>query len=168
MAGAATVGWEILEDLPTAQAIVVPVGGGNLIAGVALAAKRLKPSITIIGVQSEAAPAVVRSWELKRLVEMPCATFAGGLATPFPGKLAFQVIQELVDEMYLVSEAELRAEIRHALDTRATLIEGAAAAPFAALRRYGAAWPTRTVLIQSGGNLALAELEWVLSGEEEG
>jgi threonine dehydratase len=168
MAGAATVGWEILEDLPTAQAIVVPVGGGNLIAGVALAAKRLKPSITIIGVQSEAAPAVVRSWELKRLVEMPCATFAGGLATPFPGKLAFQVIQELVDEMYLVSEAELRAEIRHALDTRATLIEGAAAAPFAALRRYGAAWPTCTVLIQSGGNLALAELEWVLSGEEEG
>jgi threonine dehydratase len=119
-------------------------------------------------VQSEAAPAVVRSWELKRLVEMPCATFAGGLATPFPGKLAFQVIQELVDEMYLVSEAELRAEIRHALATRATLIEGAAAAPFAALRRYGADWPTRTVLVQSGANLALAELEWVLSGEAEG
>ena len=163
MAGAATVGWEILEDLPTAQAIVVPMGGGNLIAGVALAAKRLKPSIKIIGVQSEAAPAVVRSWELKRLVEMPCATFAGGLATPFPGKLAFQVILELVDEMYLVSEAELRAEIRHALATRATLIEGAAAAPFAALRRFGAAWPTRTVLIQSGANLSLTELQWVLA-----
>jgi threonine dehydratase len=170
MAGAATVSWEILEDLPTAQAIVVPVGGGNLIAGVALAAKRLKPSITIIGVQSEAAPAVVRSWQLKRLVEMPCATFAGGLATPFPGKLAFQVIVDLVDEMYLVSEAELRAEIRHALATRATLIEGAAAAPFAALRRFGAAWPTRTVLIQSGANLSLAELQWVLAsdGSQEG
>jgi threonine dehydratase len=167
MAGAATVGWEILEDLPTAQAIVVPVGGGNLIAGVALAAKRLKPSIKIIGVQSEGAPAVVRSWELKRLVEMPCATFAGGLATPFPGKLAFAVIRDLVDEMYLVSDAELRAEIRHALATRATLIEGAAAAPFAALRRYGAGWPARTVLIQSGANLSLAELEWVLSGEGE-
>lgn len=168
MAGAATVGWEILEDLPTAEAIVVPVGGGNLIAGVALAAKTIKPSITIIGVQSEAAPSVVRSWELKRLVEMPCATFAGGLATPFPGKLAFGVIRDLVDEMYLVSEAELRAEIRHALATRATLLEGAAAAPFAALRRYGADWPTRTVLIQSGANLSLAELEWVLAGETEG
>jgi threonine dehydratase len=168
MAGAATVGWEILEDLPTAEAIVVPVGGGNLIAGVALAAKRLKPSVKIIGVQSEAAPAVVRSWELKRLVEMPCATFAGGLATPFPGKLAFHVIQDLVDEMYLVSEIELRAEIRHALATRATLIEGAAAAPLAALRRFGASWPTRTVLIQSGANLSLAELEWVLSSEPEG
>jgi threonine dehydratase len=167
MAGAATVGWEILEDLPTAEAIVVPVGGGNLIAGVALAAKTIKPSIKIIGVQSEAAPSVVRSWELKRLVEMPCATFAGGLATPFPGKLAFRVIRDLVDEMYLVSEAELRAEIRHALATRATLLEGAAAAPFAALRRYGADWPTRTVLIQSGANLSLAELEWVLAGETE-
>jgi threonine dehydratase len=167
MAGAATVGWEILEDLPAAEAIVVPVGGGNLIAGIALAAKTIKPSITIIGVQSEAAPSVVRSWELKRLVEMPCATFAGGLATPFPGKLAFRVIRDLVDEMYLVSEAELRAEIRHALATRATLLEGAAAAPFAALRRYGADWPTRTVLIQSGANLSLAELEWVLAGETE-
>jgi threonine dehydratase len=167
MAGADTVGWEILEDLPAAEAIVVPVGGGNLIAGVALAAKTIKPSIKIIGVQSEAAPSVVRSWELKRLVEMPCATFAGGLATPFPGKLAFRVIRELVDEMYLVSEAELRAEIRHALATRATLLEGAAAAPFAALRRYGADWPTRTVLIQSGANLSLAELEWVLAGETE-
>jgi len=168
MAGAATVGWEILEDLPAAQAIVVPVGGGNLIAGVALAAKRLKPSVKIIGVQSDAAPAVVRSWELRRLVEMPCATFAGGLATPFPGKLAFQVILDLVDEMYLVSEAELRAEIRNALATRATLIEGAAAAPFAALRRFGAAWPTRTVLIQTGANLSLTELQWVLAGEENG
>jgi len=163
MAGAATVGWEILEDLPEAEAIVVPVGGGNVIAGVALLVKRLKPSVRIIGVQSEAAPAVVRSWEARRLVEMPCATFAGGLATPFPGKLAFRVIQDLVDEMYLVSEAELRAEIRHALATRATLLEGAAAAPFAALRRYGADWPTRTVLIQSGANLSLAELEWVLA-----
>jgi len=168
MAGAATVGWEILEDLPEAEAIVVPVGGGNLIAGVALAAKRLKPSVRIIGVQSEAAPAVVRSWEARRLVEMPCATFAGGLATPFPGKLAFRVIQDLVDEMYLVSEAELRAEIRHALATRATLLEGAAAAPFAALRRYGADWPTRTVLIQSGANLSLAELEWVLASGTAG
>jgi threonine dehydratase len=163
MAGASTVGWEILEDLPATEAIVVPVGGGNLIAGVALAAKRLKPSVRIIGVQSEAAPAVVRSWELKRLVELPCATFAGGLATSFPGKLAFGVIRDLVDEMYLVSEAELRAEIRHALATRATLLEGAAAAPFAALRRYGADWPTQTVLVQSGANLSLDELERVLA-----
>ena len=61
---------------------------------------------------------------------------------------------------------DLRAEIRHALATRATLIEGAAAAPFAALRRFGAAWPTRTVLIQSGANLSLAELQWVLADED--
>lgn len=166
MAGAATVAWEILEELPSAEAIVVPVGGGNLIAGIALAAKRLKPTVKIIGVQSEAAPAVVRSWECGEVVEMPCATFAGGLATPFPGRLAFRVIRELVDEMCLVSEAELRAEIRESLATRATLIEGAAAAPFAALRRYGTSWPAGpTVLVQTGANLSLRELRAVLADD---
>jgi threonine dehydratase len=79
MAGAATVGWEILEDLPQVDTIVVPVGGGNLIAGIALAAKRLKPSVRIIGVQSAAAPAVTRSFEAGHVVELPSETFAGDL-----------------------------------------------------------------------------------------
>jgi len=164
MAGAATVAWEILEELPGVDQIVVPVGGGNLIAGVALMAKRLKPTIKVVGVQSEAAPAVARSWEEGRVVELPCRTSAGGLATRFPGRLAFDVIQELVDEMCLVSEAEITREIHYALATRATLIEGAAAAPFAALRRYGDGWPKGcTVLVQSGANISLAELQTVLT-----
>jgi len=169
MAGAATVGWEILEDLPEVETIVVPVGGGNLIAGIALIAKRLKPSVRIIGVQSDAAPAVTRSFEAGRVVELPSETFAGGLATPFPGHLAFGVIRELVDDMCLVSEAELRREIRDSLVSRATLIEGAAAASFAALRRYGSSWQSRcTVLIQTGANISLPELESVLAAEREG
>ena len=90
--------------------------------------------------QSDAAPAVTRSFQAGRVVELPSETFAGGLATPFPGQLAFGVIRELVDDMCLVSEAELRREIRESLDSRATLIEGAAAASFAALRRYGSSW----------------------------
>jgi threonine dehydratase len=164
MAGAATVAWEILEQLPAVDRIVVPVGGGNLIAGVALMAKRLKPTIKVVGVQSEAAPAVVRSWEEGRVVELPCRTSAGGLATRFPGRLAFEVIQELVDEMCLVSEAELAREVQDALAIRATLIEGAAAAPFAALRRYSDAWASGcTVLVQSGANISLAELQTVLA-----
>ena len=164
MAGAATVGWEILEELPEADTIVVPVGGGNLIAGIALVAKRLKPSIRIIGVQSAAAPAVTRSWEAGHVVELPSETFAGGLATPFPGKLAFRVIQDLVDEMCLVTEADLRREIRDSLATRATLIEGAAAASFAGLRRYASTWDSRcTVLVQTGANISLAELESALA-----
>lgn len=164
MAGAATVGWEILEDLPEADTIVVPVGGGNLIAGIALVAKRLKPSVKIIGVQSAAAPAVTQSFEAGRVIDVPSATFAGGLATAFPGGLAFSVIRELVDDMVLVSEAELRAEMREALATRATLIEGAAAAAFAGLRRYGSGWGDAcTVLVQTGANASLAELESALT-----
>jgi threonine dehydratase len=166
MAGAATVGWEILEDLPEVDTIVVPVGGGNLIAGIALIAKRLKPSVKIIGVQSDAAPAVTRSFEAGHVVELPSETFAGGLATPFPGQLAFQVIQDLVDDMCLVSEADLRREIRESLVSRATLIEGAAAASFAGLRRYGSGWQSRcTVLIQTGANMSLPELESVLAAD---
>jgi threonine dehydratase len=165
MAGAATVGWEILEDRPEVDAIVVPVGGGNLIAGIALVAKQLKPSVRIIGVQSSAAPAVTRSFEAGHVVELPSETFAGGLATPFPGQLAFRVLRDQVDDMCLVSEAELRAEIRQSLISRATLIEGAAAAAFAGLRRYGAGWDSRcTVLVQTGANISLQELESVLAG----
>lgn len=164
MAGAATVGWEILEDLPETDTIVVPVGGGNLIAGIALAAKRLKPSVRIIGVQSDAAPAVAKSFAAGRVVDAPCATFAGGLATTFPGRLAFDVIRALVDDMVLVSEAELYAEIREALASRATLIEGAAAAAFAALRRRSGGWGGAcTVLVQTGANASMAELELALT-----
>jgi threonine dehydratase len=168
MAGAATVGWEILEDRPEVDAIVVPVGGGNLIAGIALVAKRLKPAVRIIGVQSAAAPAVTRSFEAGHVVELPSETFAGGLATPFPGELAFRVLRDYVDDMCLVTEAELRSEIRQSLISRATLIEGAAAAPFAGLRKYGRSWDSRcTVLVQTGANISLQELEAVLAAETD-
>jgi threonine dehydratase len=166
MAGAGTVGWEILEDLPQTDVIVVPVGGGNLIAGIALVVKRLNPAAEIVGVQSEAAPSVVRSFELGRLVEMPCATSAGGLATRFAGGLAFEVIRALVDDMVLVSEDELASQIRESLRSRAVLIEAAAAAPFAALERHGASWKGRTVvLVQTGSNLSVEELRAVLDGD---
>jgi threonine dehydratase len=168
MAGAATVGWEILEDLPSTEVIVVPVGGGNLIAGIALVAKRLNPAVEIVGVQSDAAPSVVRSFELGELVEMPCATSAGGLATRFAGALAFEVIRELVDDMILVSEEDLAAHIRESLRTRAVLIEAAAAAPFAALERHGASWRGRTVvLVQTGANLSLDELRAVIGAGDD-
>jgi threonine dehydratase len=168
MAGAATVGWEILEDLPEVSTIVVPVGGGNLIAGISMVARQVKPSVRIIGVQSAAAPAVTRSFESGHVVELPSETFAGGLATPFPGELAFRAIQENVDDMVLVTEAELRREIRQSLASRATLIEGAAAAGFAALRRYGGDWDSPcTVLVQTGANISLQELESVLAAEPD-
>ena len=110
--------------------------------------------------QSEAAPAVTRSFEAGESSSCRARRSPGAWPRPFPGTLAFGVIRELVDDMCLVSEAELRREIRDSLASRATLIEGAAAASFAALRRYGSSWQSRcTVLIQTGANISLPELE---------
>jgi threonine dehydratase len=165
MAGAGTIAWEILDQLPRASAIVVPVGGGNLIAGIALVAKRLKPDIRIIGVQSQAAPAVYQSWKNKRITEAPCATFAGGLATSHPGALAFSVLSDLVDSMILVSEADLREGILTALRTTGQIAEGAAAAGFAALNALGADLSgLKTVLVLTGGNLPIEDLRELMIG----
>jgi threonine dehydratase len=164
MAGAGTVAWEILDQLPDVGAIIVPVGGGNFISGVALVAKRLRPDIRIIGVQSAAAPAVHRSWQSKQLVEVPSETFAGGIATSHPAALAFSVLKDVVDAMLLVSEDELRDGIVTALSTTGQVVEGAGAASFAALKQLAKELPgMKTVLILSGGNLPIEELRALLA-----
>ena len=159
MAGAGTVAWEILDQLPEASAIIIPVGGGNLIAGMALVAKQLRPDIQIIGVQSEAAPSVYRSWKSKQMTEAACETFAGGLATSHPGPLAFAVLEDLVDSIVLVSEADLRDGIITALRTTGQIAEGAGAAPFAALRTLKVHLSgLKVVLVLTGGNLPIEDL----------
>jgi threonine dehydratase len=158
MAGASTVAAEILEDLPEVGTIVVPVGGGNLIAGIALWAKNADPRIRIVGVQSEAAPSVVRSWEAGVVTAAPCETFAGGLATSTPGHLAFDVIKELVDDMILVSEEDLEGQIVRILKSTGEVAEGAGAAAFAALAAYPREWPGKTVLVLTGGNIEFSDL----------
>lgn len=160
MAGAGTVGLEIVQDLPTAQAILVPVGGGNFIAGCAIAAKSAgERPVQIIGVQSEAAPAVTESMAQKRIVQMPTTTFAGGMATTGPVPMAFTVMQELVDDMLLVSEEELMHSIGHLVRTHGILVEGAGAAALAALLRYAPRFAGQTVaLVLSGRNLDVESL----------
>jgi threonine dehydratase len=163
MAGAGTVAWEILDQLPDSSAIVVPVGGGNLIAGIALVAKCLKPAIRIIGVQSEAAPSVYQSWKDKRMIEAPSRTFAGGLATSHPGRLAFSVFRNLVDLMVLVSEEELREGILTVLRTTGQIAEGAGAAVFAGLKPLRSELSRlKTVLVLSGGNLPFEDLRQLM------
>jgi threonine dehydratase len=167
MAGAGTIAWEILDQLPETSAIVVPVGGGNLIAGIALVARRLKPGIRIIGVQSEAAPSVYRSWQSKRVIEAASTTFAGGLATSHPGALAFSVLSGLVDSMVLVSEADLHEGILTALRTTGQIAEGAGAAVFAALKPLKPELSgLKTVLILSGGNLPIEDLQKLMSASQ--
>jgi threonine dehydratase len=165
MAGAATVGSEILEDLPDAATIVVPVGGGNLIAGVALAARRAGNGVRVVGVQSDAAQSVYLSWQRGEVVEAPCATSAGGLATRFPGDLAFSVIKDCVDDMLLVSEGEIDAGVISALETTGQVVEGAAAASFAALERHcDALGSGDVVLVLTGGNIEPGELRALMNG----
>ncbi|MGE0241634.1 MAG: threonine/serine dehydratase, partial [Parvibaculaceae bacterium] len=168
MAGASTIAWEILEQLPDTDAIIVPVGGGNLIAGMALVAKLLRPDIRIIGVQSDAAPAVFESWRQGRIVEAACRTFAGGLATARPGRLAFSVLRELVDAMVLVGEDDLRRAVLTTLARTGQLAEGAGAAAFAALPALAPSLAGgKVVLLFSGGNIPIEDLKTLLANPEE-
>ena len=141
MAGAGTIGLEIMEDLPDVDAVVLPVGGGNLIAGVGTAIKATRPDVRLIGVQASNAPSVYRSWQEGRTVTTEtCDTFAGGLATTYPGGLAFDVLKDLVDEMHLVTEEEMKRAIPVILDHTGFIAEGAAAAVFALCMREAASW----------------------------
>jgi len=170
MAGAGTVGLEISQALPTAQAMLVPVGGGNFIAGCAIATKTANgasgPSpLQLIGVQSEAAPAVTQSMRQKRIVSLPTTTFAGGMATTAPVPMAFAIMQELVDEMLLVSEQELLHAIGQLVQAHGILVEGAGAAAVAALLRYAPRFAGQTVaLVLSGRNLDVASLRTAIGG----
>ena len=166
MAGAGTVGLEIVQALPTTQAILIPVGGGNLIAGCALATKTAQPAptpIQIIGVQSDAAPAVTESMRQKRIVQRPTTTFAGGMATTAPVPMAFAVMQHLVDDMVLVSEQALLEAIGHLVRAHGIVVEGAGAAALAALLHDAHRFAGQTVaLVLSGRNLDVASLRTAL------
>ncbi|MBI5880434.1 MAG: pyridoxal-phosphate dependent enzyme [Chloroflexi bacterium] len=154
MAGAGTVAYEILNEKPEIEVMVVPVGGGNFIAGCGIAARGLKPSIRLVGVQSEAALGVWQSWQEGRVVSAPCETFAGGIATTGPVEAAFGVMQKTVDTIKLVSEDELMHGIALIAKHHALIVEGAAAAPLAALLRYPTEFAGRRVaLVLSGRNL---------------
>ena len=134
MAGQGTVGLEIMEDLPDAEAILVPVGGGGLIAGMAVAAKAINPHVQVIGVQPEASPAAYLSLRDGHPYEEYDAalTIADGLAGGF-GRLPFEIAANLIDEIVLVSEEETRAAIFALLELAQLVVEGAGAVGIAAL-----------------------------------
>lgn len=166
MAGAAGVMLEILDQLPSEGTVVVPVGGGNLIAGSLLAAER-SGSTTVVGVQSAAAPAVTESWRAGHYVERPCNTFAGGLATERPGHMSLDVILRHLTTMGLVTEDDLFDAVALAFRHAGILLEGAAAAPLALLERHGHEIETDpVVLVASGSWISLDQLGRALGREE--
>ena len=160
VAGVATCALEILEARPDTEVIVVPVGGGSGAAAACLAAKAVRPSIEVIGVQSEAAPAAYRSWRAGSLVTGASAgTFAEGLATRTAFELPQQIMRELLDDFVLVSEDGLRAATRLMIEKTRNLVEPAGAAPLAAVLAAPGRFAGRTVaIVCSGGNISPAQL----------
>jgi threonine dehydratase len=155
-AGPATISCEILEQLPETTTIIVPVGDSALIRGVAFAARHLSPTIRVIGVQAEQAPAYYLSWKQGRVIETDsCHTIADGLATRSPVEENVTTIRHLIADMCLVTEQDLLVAVRRLAKDENLIAEPAGAAALAAyLARAAELSDDATVLIVSGGNIA--------------
>ena len=159
LAGVATATLEILEEQPEIDTLVVPVGGGSGAAAACIAGKAVKPSLRVIGVQSQGAPAAYRSWREGELVADRMNTFAEGLATRVGFDLPQRVLRERLDDFVLVSDEAIRAAILTLTEATRTLVEAAGAAPLAAALELRPGLADRRVgLICSGGNITLAQL----------
>jgi threonine dehydratase len=155
IAGQGTVGLEIMEELPDVEALLVPVGGGGLVAGVAVAAKAINPAIRIIGVQVEASPSAYLSLKEGRCYERyeHDPTICEGLAGGF-GIVPFQVAKDLIDQVVLVNEEETRAAIYALLETEQLVVEGSGAVGVAALLFDKVDVKSKRVaVVISGGNI---------------
>ena len=164
IAGVGTLYLEVMEDLPDVDVIIVPIGVGSGASAACIVAKSINPRVEVIGVQAERAPAVYLSWKEGRIVETPSAdTFAEGLATRVPFQLTLGIINELIDDIVLVSEEEMKRAILTLLETVHQLAEGAgAASTAAAFRIKDRIRGKRVVLILTGGNLPLQTLREII------
>jgi threonine dehydratase len=160
-AGQGTIALEMLEQQPAIDTLVVAIGGGGLIAGIATAARALKPGIRIVGVQTERFPA---AWNAKHAGDRACAqaTIADGIGVKSPGVLTLPVIRALVDDVVLVDEGDIEQAILLLLEIEKTVVEGAGAVGLAAVMKDRPRYAGRKVgLVLCGGNiepLVLAEI----------
>jgi threonine dehydratase len=164
IAGQGTIGIEILEDVPDADIIVVPIGGGGLISGIAIAAKHIKPDIKIIGVQTKNLPSMARSLSQNHIttVEGP-ATIADGIAVKTPGELTFKIVKKFVDDIVTVDEDEIANAILLLLERAKVVSEGAGAASVAAiLNRLDIVRNKKIVALISGGNIDVNMLSRII------
>jgi threonine dehydratase len=164
IAGQGTLGLELLAQMPDMDALLVPVGGGGLIGGVALAVKSWRSSVRIIGVESTALPAMRLALDSGRRVQAPAAaTLADGIAVREVGDLTLALARAWVDDVVTVSEEELANAILLLLEIEKTVVEGAGAAPLAALLNRALGLQGRTVvLVLSGGNIDVTMLSRII------
>ncbi|MCU4973693.1 threonine ammonia-lyase [Halobacteria archaeon AArc-m2/3/4] len=165
MAGQGTIGLEILEDCPDVQTVVVPIGGGGLISGIATAIKAEHPDVRVIGVQAEGASSAASSLEKGERITLDAVdTMADGIATRSIGEGTFAVIEERVDEVVTVSDPEIAMAVVYLLERSKTLVEGAGAVPLAALlfEKFDVEAGETVVPVISGGNIDLNTLTTVV------
>jgi threonine dehydratase len=161
IAGQGTVGLEIHEDWPDADVVVVPIGGGGLISGIALALKSLKPDIRIIGVESSDGPAMQKSVAEGRLVTLDRVDcIIDGLRVRRVGEHTFAIVREVVDEVVSLPDREIFDAMLWTMHYAKLVVEGAAAAPVAALLKGLVRAPAgaKVVAVLSGGNVNLEQL----------
>jgi threonine dehydratase len=165
VAGQGTVGLEILEDLSDARTVVVPIGGGGLIAGIALAIKSQRPGVRIVGVEPDGAAAMWRSRQAGHAVRLEqIQTIADGLSAPFAGELPFALVEKYVDDLVLVHDADIQEAMRLILERCKLLAEPGGAAAVAGLLCGALTAPIQgpVVAILSGGNVDAARLVQLL------
>lgn len=165
IAGQGTIGLEILEENPNVEAVVVPIGGGGLISGVAYAIKSLRPDVKVYGVQAEGAASMFKSIEEDKILTLPkVSTIADGIAVKEPGVNTFEFCKKYVDEIVTVTEDEISAAILELIEQQKLTAEGAGAVSVAAVMFNKIPVKGKnTVCIVSGGNIDVTILSRVIS-----
>ena len=165
MAGQGTIGLDILDDMWDVDTVIVPIGGGGIISGIAVALKSFNPSINIIGVQADNVHGMKASYDAGRILEhYEAPTIADGCAVKIPGNLTFEIVKDLVDEIVTVSEEELEVAMKDLLQRGKAVVEGAGALATAALLagkvdKY--VQGKKVVAVISGGNVDLKRISTV-------
>ncbi|MCC2361740.1 bifunctional threonine ammonia-lyase/L-serine ammonia-lyase TdcB [Bacillus cereus] len=165
MAGQGTIGLDILDDMWDVDTVIVPIGGGGIISGIAVALKSFNPSINIIGVQADNVHGMKASYDAGRILEhYEAPTIADGCAVKIPGNLTFEIVKDLVDDIVTVSEEELEVAMKDLLQRGKAVVEGAGALATAALLagkvdKYVKG--KKVVAVISGGNVDLKRISSV-------
>jgi threonine dehydratase len=164
MAGQGTIGLELLEQVPQLEAVVVPVGGGGLIGGIACAIKESRPDVRVVGVQTSRLASMLASVEAHRPVTVePATTIADGIAVRRAGDLTLPMVESYVDEIVTVDEDEIASAILMLLEREKTLAEGAGAAALAALLQHKTMLKgAHTAVLVGGGNIDVTLLSRII------